>query len=303
MKTIFRKRTFPESNYSAIFINGKTIRIPIDKDKEITELVYPEFYDVTLGTKCLTGKCPWCYASASSKGVYYKDTAQKVREFFGKMDLNQRPFQVAIGGANEPLEHEELEETMKAFTDLDIIPNVTTNGVLINKEKAEMLKKYSGGVAVTLHPHLEKFWRSAVEILIDSDLKLNFHTIISDEKSIEYTERLYNEYASRIDYFVILPYMNVGFGAKNPKDVNYQIFNGFMDRHFKDGKIAIGANGYKWMKENQARYNIQLYPPEIFSKYLHLDENLSMYNNSFSMTPVKYEEGKGVELGKVREFA
>ena len=53
---LMRNRREPEANYSSVYINGKTLRIPIDPKKPITELKYPEFYDVSLGNKCKTGQ-------------------------------------------------------------------------------------------------------------------------------------------------------------------------------------------------------------------------------------------------------
>jgi hypothetical protein len=58
--TLPRKRVFKDSNYHAVYCDGKTIRMPIDPSKDITELEYPEFYDVKITSYC-TGKCPWCF--------------------------------------------------------------------------------------------------------------------------------------------------------------------------------------------------------------------------------------------------
>lgn len=63
--TLIKTRREETANYSSVFFNGKTIRNPIDSTKPITELKYPEFYDVSLGNKCETGKCPWCVIGSS----------------------------------------------------------------------------------------------------------------------------------------------------------------------------------------------------------------------------------------------
>lgn len=55
-----KTRTFKESNYHSVYYNGKTLRIAIDAKKPITELEYPEFYDVKITNKCL-GACPNCF--------------------------------------------------------------------------------------------------------------------------------------------------------------------------------------------------------------------------------------------------
>jgi hypothetical protein len=52
-------RTDKSANYTAWFDSGITLRMPIDPARPITELAYPEFYDVGLGTAC-DARCPWC---------------------------------------------------------------------------------------------------------------------------------------------------------------------------------------------------------------------------------------------------
>jgi len=163
MHSNVKTRREESANYSSVFFDGKTIRIPIDSSKPITELKYPEFYDISLGNKCDTGKCPWCYAKGNPKGVHYHNVAERIGKYFGKMSEIQRPYQVAIGGQQEPLEHPEFENVLKTFTDLGIVPNYTTNGVLFDENAVKLTEKYCGGIAITLHPHLEKYWRKAIE--------------------------------------------------------------------------------------------------------------------------------------------
>ena len=304
-----KKRVLESSNYSSIFINGKTLRLHIDANKPITEIAWPEFYDVSAGNKCATGKCPFCYASGSKKGSHYSDLVKKVDNFFGKMTANQRPLQVAIGGEQEPLEHPEMWDMIQRFNELDIVPNYTTNGVLINEANIEKTLKHCGGVAVTLHPHLEKHWRKALAQLAEAKIKLNVHIIISDEASIKYTEQLYKEYVNTelVDYFVLLPYMPVGFGANAPKSINYQALETWVDTVNKDGRLAFGANFYNFLVKHKEKYNVSIYSPEIFSKYVILDdkmfideENMVIYNNSFEKTPIKFNLKNGCEIGKTR---
>jgi hypothetical protein len=57
---MIKTRIFPEANYKAVWFNGKTIRIALNPNKPITDLDYPEFYDVKITGKC-KGKCPWCF--------------------------------------------------------------------------------------------------------------------------------------------------------------------------------------------------------------------------------------------------
>ena len=275
-----RKRIEPSANYSAVFLDGKTLRIPLNPKLQINELKFPEFYDLSFGNKCVTGKCPWCYAKGNPKGKHYNDIVGKIKRYFGAMTENQRPFQVAIGGEQEPLEHPEFWKAVEALKELDIVPNYTTNGVPFNDEVVEMTKKYCGGVAITMHPHLETHWRKAIDLATKNKLKTNIHFIVSDEESVDKLINLYNEYNGKIDYFVLLPHMNVGFAEKNPKTIAYDKMEKWLDTVHDFANIAFGANFYKFLKPLK-KWDVSLYPPEILSKYLIMDDEMGLYNNSF----------------------
>lgn len=280
-----KTRREESANYSSVFFNGKTLRIPIDRKKEITELEYPEFYDIALQTKCATGKCSYCYASASSNGVYFKHVVRKIQDYFGTMMENQRPYQVAIGGSGEPLEHPEFENVLKAFSDMEIVPNYTTNGVLFNDNAVALTKKYCGGVAITTHPHLEKHWRQAIERSVANKIRTNIHFIVSNAASVEVLKELYAEYNGKVDYFVLLPHMNVGFAEKNPKTIDYAGLEVWLDQIHSFANIAFGANFYNFLTPLK-KWDVSLYPPELLSKYLVCDDHMGLYNNSFEMKPV-----------------
>ena len=295
-----RTRIEPSANYKAIFLNGKTIRIPIDKNKPITELRFSEFLDVSFGTRC-SGNCQnVCYASALKNGVHYTNLAQKIHNFFGKMTVNQRPFQCAVGGESDGMENPECWEALQAFNDIGIIPNLTTHGIFVNDRTIGNIVKYVGGVAVSLHPHLEKVWRRAIGVLSDAKVKLNVHYIVSDAESVAELSRFYDELKDRVDYFVILPLMNVGLAKNNPKRVDFAALETFMDGRFSEGKLACGANLYPWLKKVGYKYNISLHPPEIFSKYLLLNDSLDLFNNSFERKPVPFNHADGCALGFAR---
>lgn len=287
------------ANYKAVFCNGKTIRMPVDPTKEVTELKWPEFYDVSYGTRCSGGCYRYCYAGATGTGVHYTNLAKKIHKFFGSMAEYQRPFQVACGGGSDPTENPEWKEAMQAFIDLGIIPNITTHGKWVEKE-IDSLLKLSAGIAISLHPHLESTWRKAIAIAHEAGMRVNVHYVFSDKESIDLFRRLYDELCGLVEYFVMLPRMNVGHAAKFPKVVNYGHLSKVIFPIVSDGKLAFGANAQKWLEENQSVLKIKTHPPEIFSKYLLLDDTLSLFNNSFSMTPVPYSLDNGVELGHSR---
>ncbi len=277
-------RSFPEHNYRAIWNNNQTLRLRIDPNKPITRLKYPELLDCSFGDKCVTGRCKFCYASGNPKGRHYPNIVKKIRDYFGPLTQNQRPFQVAIGGQQEPLEHPEFWDGVMEFRSLDIVPNYTTNGVLFNDEVAKLTLEHYGGVAITLHPHLEKHWRRALKVCRNHGLKPNIHFIISDSQSVDRCAELYSELRHDVDYFVLLPYMNVGFAARNPKNICLPKLETWVNSVYQEGKIAFGANFYEWLKDKP--WGTSLYEPEIVSGYLVFDDPVRLYNNSFQMIPV-----------------
>jgi len=275
-------REFKESNYRGIWFNGKTIRVALDPSKPITELKYPEFYDVKLTGKCF-GSCPYCYMDSKEIDDHYDNIQLKINNFFGSMTENQRPFQVALGGG-EPTSHPEFIDILKTFKDLGIEPNYTTNGMWVADpdldKTIELLKStklYCGGVAVSCHPHLKRYWESAAKLYTAEKIKLNFHIIISDKKSIDEFVSIYNEWKDKVDYFVLLPYGSQGRAEAKEIDWEYLVSNLPEDQT----KLAFGANFYPYLLNTEHCIKVSLYEPEIMSKYLDA-KDMSLYTSSFN---------------------
>jgi hypothetical protein len=55
----------------------------------------------------------------------------------------------------------------------------------VTEEILDGAKRFSGGVAISTHPHLEKYWTKAVELYINKGVRTNLHVIISDKKSVD----------------------------------------------------------------------------------------------------------------------
>ena len=278
---MIRKRVSTKENYSALHVGGKTIRIALDNNKPITELEYPEFYDVKITGYC-TGGCPWCYQNSTPRDLHYKDIVGKCERFFGTMTENQKPFQIALGGGN-PNQHPDFTTLLKYLRSIDITPNYTSNGIGLTEEILEATKKYCGGVAISCHPHLQPIWREAIEKLLSWEIKTNLHIIVSDKNSIDYLQNIFDQYKDKVDYFVLLPY--TAQGRATEKGIDYEELTNFLKRN-DSKKIAFGANFYEYLKENKDVAPVSLYEPEIMSKYLDLSD-MKMYKSSFSSTPIK----------------
>lgn len=287
MKQI-KTRVFPESNYKAVWYNSKTLRIALDPNKPITELKYPEFADIKITDSC-EGNCDLCYMNSTSKGKHATDIVKKTKDYFGKLTENQRPFQVALGGG-EPTSHPEFLDVLKAFYDLGIQPNYTTNGMwsrTMSESERELLlnttKQYCGGVALSCHPHLIQYWEAATELFLKYKIRLNYHIIISDKESIDYFKEIYDKYKGRIDYFVLLPLGKQGRATNNTKDIDWEYFIKMFHDNEKD--IAFGANFYPYLCKNPGKFNVSLYEPEIMSKFIDY-KDMSIYPSSFNLTKI-----------------
>jgi len=187
-------------------------------------------------------------------------------------------------GGGEPTLHPQFCEILVAFDQLGITPNYTTNGMFITKRPDTIeriiayTRMYCGGVAVSCHPHLDKYWDSVAKIFLNVDVKLNFHLIISDLKSIDYFLEIYDYFKGKVDHFVLLPYIAQGRASEIDVDVKY-----LFDELKKFGDIedvAFGANFYNDLKKDNF-CKVSLYEPEILSKYLDF-KDMKLYPSSFS---------------------
>lgn len=270
-------RVFPEHNYLAVWKDGKTVRFQIEDDKPITELLYPEFYDVKITGRC-SGKCPWCYMDSSENESDYDNILEKTENLFRPMNQNQRPFQVALGGGN-PNEHPDFISLLLLYNSLGITPNYTTNGMGVDNSIAMSTKTLSGGVAVSMHPHLEKYWTDAIDLfnMYNVDV-VNAHIIISDRDSIDYLKDMYQKFFDKITYFVLLPYEIQG--RAEPKQIDYEYLTSILLKINNMSNIAFGAGFYEYLKTST--FKMSLYEPEIMSKYLDM-KDMKFYYSSFDL--------------------
>lgn len=285
-----KTRIVPESNYKSIFLSsGKTIRMAIDPSKPVTELKYPEFYDIKLTNYCpKEASCQFCYQKSSHTEAHYENIVEKFRKLMDNTPEDHRFFQQAAGGG-EIVFHPEFHEYCKvSMEEYNVVPNYTTNGVWaltmedsdINKV-IETTKKYCGGVAVSAHPHLEKYWRKAIEFYIENGIRTNFHHIISDKESIDRFLNIFEEYKDKVDYFVLLPFKAVGRAKGMNEELDWEYFVEKFPKDKNDtAKIAFGANFYEYLLKGELDVPVSLYVPHILSKFLDMKDG-NVYPSSF----------------------
>ena len=280
-----KRRVYPDYNYNAIWSNLKTLRLGKGQAKELPPN-HSEFYDVSLGTKCNL-ECPFCYTNAKKSGMFYDNVVGKAKFFFGNMDDNQKPFQIAIGSEGEPTIHPEFIEFIKTIYDLGIVPNLTTNGITIAENNyitplEETIEKYCGGMAISANTWCEEInevWQVALQKLALLDININIHYIMIDRVSVDEFEKIYHKYSDKVLYFVLLPLMDSGrSNIKCPPDT----FEYLLTKDLDWSKIAFGAHFYDSLLQNQDKLKCWLYPPESLSKNLILDGGIKITPSSFS---------------------
>lgn len=283
-----RTRTDKSANYRAAFTDyGKTIRMRLDNSLPILQPSTPELEDIGLNTLCKAG-CSYCYTSAITNGQNFPDIISKAKSTWGKLQENERPFQLAIGGSGEPTLHPDFIEFCKTVRELGIMPNYTTNGMHLSPEVLEATESICGGVALSFHPHIEPVFHKAAKKLVKLDTKLNVHIIVGTEQSFTDLKRLFEQYEDVFDYFVILPYQVAGRAQKLQDDVQevWKETLQWISKLPNQNKFAFGALFFEFLQENQFDLDMSIYEPEIYSGYRLMDESFeTVRKSSYDLSP------------------
>lgn len=303
-----KRRYFPDYNYNAIWHNLKTIRLGEGQAKELPS-GESEFYDISLGNKCTTGKCKFCYVSSDPKGNYYPNISETWKKwmatFYEKklktLTITNKPFQIAIGSEGEPTEHPDFTKFIETIYSTNVVPNYTTNGVILasyNKPKSkwyakaneilEYTSKYVGGVAISFgNKALRKFAKDAVKALIEKgNCHINLHHIISTIESVDEFVEIWKEYGDNIKYHVLLPLMPSGRSTSGIEEGVFEYLESKINEYDMKN-IAFGAHFIEYLKKSK---NIKtwLYEPESFSKNVILKENdVFITPSSFNLNPIQ----------------
>lgn len=287
-------------NYEAIWRNLTTIRFDIGGDVIELPCDESEFYDVAIGNKCTTGNCPFCYVGANQHGEYYDGICETWKKWMETKRENEKPFQIAIGSQGEPTEHPLFTEFLKTVYETGVVPNYTTNGVILSAwnnseskyyERAnailEATAQYCGGVAVSFgNKALEGMARQAIDGLLGKgDCHVMIHHIISDKESVDKFLDTANEYGNNIRYHVLLPLMAHGRSTQGIQDGVFE----YLEEEIKTRgikNVAFGANFAKNLKTTSLK--IWNYPQEAYSKNVLLEtDRVVVTPSSFNLQPLK----------------
>lgn len=173
---------------------------------------YPELLDIGIMQTCVCShKCNVdCYQKAverSGANMSLENLEKILKESEGRL------FQCALGGAGDVDTHENFEEVVKLCNQYRIVPNFTTSGIAMTKEKAEICKKYCGAVAVS--EHFADYTDKALDLLLEAKVKTNIHYVLNNESIDIAIDRMKNNgFKKGINAVVFLLYKPIGLGKK-----------------------------------------------------------------------------------------
>lgn len=140
-------------------------------------------------------------------------------------ECENKVFEVALGGRGDPDCHENFEEVLAYTREKEIVPNFTTSGFNMTKEKADICKKYCGAVAVSMYSRLIKkdgefiesqlYTTEAINKLINAGVKTNIHYVLSNSTIEEAIIRLTkNLFPDNINAVIFLLHKPTGLGEE-----------------------------------------------------------------------------------------
>ena len=171
---------------------------------------FPELIDVGIMQTCVCAK--HCNVDCYQKAIDRTGENMSLENFKRILEeCKGKTYQFALGGAGDPDTHENFEEILRLCKEYGIVPNFTTSGIAMTKEKAEICKKFCGAVAISMHhaPYTYK----AIQLLLDAGVKTNIHYVLGQNSIEDATRRLKdNDFPNGINAVVFLLYKPVGLG-------------------------------------------------------------------------------------------
>lgn len=307
-------RCLPEYHYRAVWEDNKTVRFcPKGEDPTLLELPpnQCEFYDVGINTKC-NAMCEFCYVSAEKGGENYLGICEAWREFsktwyrrnIAGVIATNAPVLIAIGSTGEPTIHPEFIEFLKTVRGTKVIPNYTTNGLILGycgsdqekiKERDNLLEateKYCSAVAVSLgNKSIREVALRAIENLIPRDVYVVTHHIISNKESVDEFLKFRDKYGDKIYYYTLLPLAKSG---RSKEEMSMEVYEYLETELLKKrlagesiGNISFGAKFIPFVRAHGNILGASLVPEGYYSKNIILKKDKVIITpSSFDLTPI-----------------
>lgn len=264
---------------SGVIENGKDTGV----DPFMTS--FPELLDIGIMQTCVCSHK--CNVDCYQKAIERTGNNMSVDDFESILKQSKdKLFQVALGGAGDVDTHENFEEIVKLCKEYNIVPNFTTSGILMTKEKANICKKYCGAVAVS--EHFADYTDKALDLLLEAKVKTNIHYVLSNKSIDVAIDRLKNNsFKHGINAVVFLLYKPVGLGVEEnmlkPDDPKVKEFFELIDKgnyHHKIGFDSCSCSGIVNFTDNINLDSLDFCEGARYSGYI--DANMNMMPCSFA---------------------
>lgn len=211
-----------------------------DTGKDPFMASFPHLLDVGIMGHCVhgsTGLCIKAGVQCYQDGLNKNQDNMTLENFKRIVDQSKgKMFQIALGGRGDPDMHENFEDILSYCRENEIIPNMTTSGFGLTEEKADLIKKYCGAVAVSWYR--SDYTLKAIELLLSKGIKTNIHYVLGNNSLKEAYELLTeNKIPKGINRVIFLLHKPVGLGKSenvlNPNDPKVvEFFNLFNEERY-----------------------------------------------------------------------
>ncbi len=207
---------------------------------------FPHLIDVGVMGSCAHGKSGLCEKAGIGcyqSGKFLEEPDMSVSDFEKiAKQCKDRCNQFALGGRGDPDQHAQFEELLKISRENGIVPNFTTSGFGMTKEKAKLCKKYCGAVAVSWYRN--EYTYRAIEMLLSEGVKTNIHYVLGNNSIEEAIERLEeNDFPRGINAVIFLLHKPAGQGCA---DNVLKAFDPKVEKFFKlfeeDHPFKVGVD-------------------------------------------------------------
>lgn len=246
---------------------------------------FPQLLDIGIMQTCVCAK--QCKVDCYQKAISRTGDNMSLQDYESIMkQCKNKMFQCALGGAGDVDTHKDFEDIVAMSQDYGIVPNFTTSGIAMTKEKANICKKYCGAIAVS--EHFTDYTKNAVNLLLEAGVKTNIHYVLGNKTIDKAIELLKNDsFMNGINAVVFLLYKPVGLGKQeNVLDVNDNRVKEFFELvgdgkfHHKIGFDSCSCSGIINFSHNIALESLDFCEGGRYSAYI--DANMNMMPCSFA---------------------
>lgn len=176
---------------------------------------WPHLLDIGIMGHCdhaATGQCQAAGVACYQQGGRVVEPNMSLADFTRILSqVAGLVFQVALGGRGDPDCHEDFAAMLAGCQDVGIVANYTTSGYRVNRQTAELSRRYCGAVAVSWYDPQQA--RRAMDCFLDAGVKTNVHFVLTSDTLDRAIALLQNPAALQgINAILFLLHKPVGLG-------------------------------------------------------------------------------------------